>query len=137
MTSPRNEDLHANDEIDGVDSISDRSNAEEFEESSSTNEVGSSGDGATSRGEIGLEERLTGILVDGGDGDLLLQQSNREDRVLQWLQALDMQVMGACRADERLKPLLKINASNDVAEGRLLAQLTQVCCNPGSKRIGV
>lgn len=125
MTSPRNEDFHANDEIDGVDRISDRSNAEEFEESSSTNEVGSSGDGPTSRSEIGLEERLTGILVDGGDGDLLLQQSNREDRVLQWLQALDMQVMGACRADERLKPLLKINASNDVAEGRLLAQLTQ------------
>lgn len=124
---PRNEDFH-NDEIDGADRISDRSNAEGFEDSSSAaNEVGSSGEGATSsRSEIGLEERLTGILVDGGDGDLLLQQSNREDRVLQWLQALDMQVMGACRADERLKPLLKMNASNDAAEGRLLAQLTQV-----------
>ncbi|KAM5556615.1 hypothetical protein ABKV19_024147 [Rosa sericea] len=126
MTGHRNEDFHANDEIDGVDRISDRSNAEEFEDSSAANEVGSSGEGATSSGsEIGLEERLTGILVEGGDGDLLLQQSNREDRVLQWLQALDMQVMGACRADERLKPLLKMNASNDAAEGRLLAQLTQ------------
>ncbi|XP_004307614.1 PREDICTED: uncharacterized protein LOC101294017 [Fragaria vesca subsp. vesca] len=122
---PRNEDFH-NDEIDGANRISDRSNAEGFEDSSAANEVGSSGEGATSsRSEIGLEERLTGILVDGGDGDLLLQQSNREDRVLQWLQALDMQVMGACRADERLKPLLKMNASNDAAEGRLLAQLTQ------------
>ncbi|KAL6128138.1 hypothetical protein ACLB2K_071494 [Fragaria x ananassa] len=123
---PRNEDFH-NDEIDGADRISDRSNAEGFEDSSAAaNEVGSSGEGATSsRSEIGLEERLTGILVDGGDGDLLLQQSNREDRVLQWLQALDMQVMGACRADERLKPLLKMNASNDATEGRLLAQLTQ------------
>ncbi|XP_050385954.1 uncharacterized protein LOC126802378 [Argentina anserina] len=127
MTFPRNEDFH-NDETDGFDRISDRSNAEDFEDSSSAaNEVGSSGEGEStpSRSEIGLEERLTGILVDGGDGDLLLQQSNREDRVLQWLQALDMQVMGACRADERLKPMLKMNASNDAAEGRLLAHLTQ------------
>ena len=119
MTGHRNGDFNGNGEIDGADRISDRSNAEEFE-----NEAGSSGEGATAA--IGLEERLTGILVDGGDGDLLMQQSNREDRVLQWLQALDMQVIGACRSDERLKPLLKMNASNDAAEGRLLAQLTQV-----------
>ncbi|KAI5346533.1 hypothetical protein L3X38_014412 [Prunus dulcis] len=125
MTSPGNQDLHTNDEIDGVDRIADQSNGEELENSSSSNGAESSGVGPASRSEIGLEERLTDILVDEGDGDLLLQQSNREDRVLQWLQALDMQVMGACRADERLKPLLKKNASNDVAEGRLLAQLSQ------------
>ena len=78
-----------------------------------------------SDGEIGLTERLTDILVEDGDGDLLLQRSNRETRVLQWLQALDLQVMGACRADERLKPLLKLNVSNGVAEDRLLDHLIQ------------
>ena len=61
-----------------------------------------------SRSEIGLIECLANILVDEGDEDLLLQRSDQEDRVLQWLQALDLQVMGACRVDERLKPLLKM-----------------------------
>ncbi|XP_068329039.1 uncharacterized protein [Pyrus communis] len=122
MTNRGDRDLLTNDEIDCV---GDQSNGGELENSSPTNGVGSSAAGPASRSETGLEERLTGILVDEGDGDLLLQQSNREDRVLQWLEALDMQVMGACRADERLKPLLKMNASNDVAEDRLLAQLSQ------------
>lgn len=80
-----------------------------------------------SRTETWLTDRLTDVLVYGGDGDLLLQQSDREDRVLQWLRALDMQVIGACRADERLKPLLKMNASNGVAEDCLLAHLSRVC----------
>ncbi|CAF1808154.1 hypothetical protein HID58_058574 [Brassica napus] len=48
-----------------------------------------------------------------------------EDRVLRWLQALDIQVLGACRGDERLKPLLKLDVSNGVAEDRLLAHLSQ------------
>ncbi|TQD73333.1 hypothetical protein C1H46_041123 [Malus baccata] len=122
MTNHGDRDLHTNDEIDCV---GDQSNGGELENSSASNGVGGAGAGPASRSETGLEERLTGILVDEGDGDLLLQQSNREDRVLQWLEALDMQVMGACRADERLKPLLKMNASNDVAEDRLLAQLSQ------------
>ncbi|XP_010517376.1 PREDICTED: uncharacterized protein LOC104792836 isoform X1 [Camelina sativa] len=56
-----------------------------------------------------------------GGGDFLVG----EDRVLRWLQALDMQVMGACRGDERLKPLLKLNVSNGMAEDRLLAHLSQ------------
>ncbi|PWA59174.1 hypothetical protein CTI12_AA392300 [Artemisia annua] len=34
-------------------------------------------------------------------------------------------VTGACRVDERLKPLLKVNASSSVAEHRLLSHLTQ------------
>lgn len=71
--------------------------------------------------------RLTEIFVEDGDEDLLLQRSDREDGVLQWIRALDMQVMGACRADERLKPLLKLNVSTGVAEDRLLAHLSQVC----------
>ncbi|KAK4353823.1 hypothetical protein RND71_026017 [Anisodus tanguticus] len=48
-----------------------------------------------------------------------------ETNVLQWLLALDLQVMGACRADERLKPLLKLNVSAGAAEDRLLAHLSQ------------
>ncbi|XP_010256647.1 PREDICTED: uncharacterized protein LOC104596991 isoform X2 [Nelumbo nucifera] len=73
----------------------------------------------------GFTERLRGMFGDEGDGDLLLQQSDREQSVLQWLQALDFQVSGACRADERLKPLLKLNASSGIAEDRLLAHLNQ------------
>ncbi|KAG4127768.1 hypothetical protein ERO13_D10G243800v2 [Gossypium hirsutum] len=84
-----------------------------------------SGQNGEVRNEIGLTERLTDIFVEENNGDLLLQQSDREDRVLQWLQALDMQVIGACRTDERLKPLLKVNVSNGVAEDRLLAHLSQ------------
>lgn len=76
--------------------------------------------------DVGLTDRLTAILVGDGDGDLLLQQSDGEDNVLQWLQALDMQVMGACRSDERLKPLLKRSASGCVADDTLLAHLSQV-----------
>ena len=114
------------------------SNGEDFDDSSSVDSGSSScgagssashafsGENSGSRSEAGLTERLAEILVDEGDGDLLIQQSNREDRLLQWLQALDMQVMGACRADERLKPLLKMNAACGVAEDPLLTQLSQV-----------
>lgn len=76
--------------------------------------------------DVGLTDRLMEILVGDGDGDLLLQQIDGEENVLQWLQALDMQVMGACRADERLKPLLKRSASGGVADDTLLAHLSQV-----------
>ncbi|KAL7108788.1 hypothetical protein ACP275_06G135400 [Erythranthe tilingii] len=72
-----------------------------------------------------VTRRLREIFVEDGDGDLLLQRSDREDGVLQWLRALDMQVMGACRADERLKPMLKLNVSTGVAEDRLLDHLSQ------------
>ncbi|KAJ4720005.1 Flocculation protein [Melia azedarach] len=106
-----------------IDDRADQSNGDDYTDTSS---VSSTGDVSNvgSR-EIGLTERLTDIFVDERDGDLLLQHSDREDRVLQWLQALDMQVMGACRADERLKPLLKSNASCGIAEDRLLAHLSQ------------
>ncbi|RZB67692.1 uncharacterized protein LOC114385451 [Glycine soja] len=117
MANWRERDLFHIDEIDPVDA----SNGEDFDDSSSVDSATSDG----SRTQVGLTERLTDILVDERDGDLLIQQTNREDRLLWWLQALDMQVMGACRADERLKPLLKMNASCGVAEDPLLAQLTQ------------
>ncbi|KAH9602838.1 hypothetical protein KSS87_022751 [Heliosperma pusillum] len=96
-------------------------------ESSSSNDVIATVSGSTTA-EIrfssggGLAERLNEIIMEGGDGDLLMQQSMRESNFLQWLQALDFQVMGACRADERLKPLLKVN---DAAEDRLLSHLSQ------------
>ncbi|KAM7270268.1 hypothetical protein ACFE04_029482 [Oxalis oulophora] len=92
------------------------------------------------RSNGGLTEILTEILVEEGDGDLLLIQrsdggddndsSSTSSGVLQWLQALDMQVMGACRADERLKPLLKFNVSSTTGliaaeDYGLLAHLTQ------------
>lgn len=118
MANWRERDLFHIDEIDPVDA----SNGEDFDDSSSVDSATSDG----SRTQVGLTERLTDILVDERDGDLLIQQTNREDRLLWWLQALDMQVMGACRADERLKPLLKMNAACGVAEDPLLAQLTQV-----------
>lgn len=86
----------------------------------------SSGDGSLSENGIRLTERLTDILVERGDGDLMLQQSNQYDMLLQWLQALDMQVIGACRADERLTPLLKLNAPGGADDDRLLVHLSQV-----------
>lgn len=134
MANQRERDLFHGDGTDPVDP----SNGEDFNDSMSVDSEssceggGSSasssspGEDGGSRSEVGLTERLTGILVDEGDGDLLIQQTNREDRLLQWLQALDMQVMGACRADERLKPLLKMNTACGVSEDPLLAQLTQV-----------
>ncbi|CAI9295905.1 unnamed protein product [Lactuca saligna] len=53
-----------------------------------------------------------------------MQRNTQEGTVVQWLQALDMQVLGACRADEKLKPMLKLNVSN-AAEDRLLSHLSR------------
>ncbi|KAI9156735.1 hypothetical protein LWI28_011347 [Acer negundo] len=112
-----------------IDDRVDQSNGEDCTDSSMSMSMSSTSGGvetsAVGSREIGLTERLTEVFVEEGDGDLLLQRSDREDRVLQWLLALDMQVMGACRADERLKPLLKSNAFSGVAEDRLLAHLSQ------------
>ncbi|CAN8317425.1 unnamed protein product [Cochlearia groenlandica] len=81
----------------------------------------SDGDAGSERtsNEIGDSDPLAS---EGGGGEFLLGE---DDRVLRWLQALDMQVLGACRGDERLKPLLKLNVSNGIAEDRLLAHLSQ------------
>ncbi|KAL4576171.1 hypothetical protein LXL04_012260 [Taraxacum kok-saghyz] len=87
-----------------------------------------SGDSSTRRSGngIGLAARLTDLFVgDGDNDDELLMQRSVQGTVMQWLQALDMQVMGACRADERLKPLLKLNVSSGVTEDRLLSHLSQ------------
>jgi hypothetical protein len=39
---------------------------------------------------------------------------------------LRQQLMGACRADERLRPLLTLNVSCGAADDRLIAHLAQV-----------
>ncbi|KAI4302417.1 hypothetical protein MLD38_038164 [Melastoma candidum] len=86
-------------------------------------EAAGSGGGAA---RVLMTERLRDAMLREGGGDLLLQNDDRDDRVVQWLRALDMQVEGACRADERLKPLLKLtSASGGGAEDPLLAQLSQ------------
>ncbi|KAJ0705277.1 hypothetical protein HanPI659440_Chr14g0571731 [Helianthus annuus] len=114
-------------------SVDDRDVNDENEDSSSvscgeerTDAV--SGDSSTRRSGngIGLADRLTDLFVGDGDSDddLLIHRS-AHGTVMQWLQALDMQVMGACRADERLKPLLKLNVSSGVAEDRLFSHLSQ------------
>lgn len=106
---------------DAGENHDDRSNdGEDVSDSSSidSRSNGSGRDNETTR----IESRISDPLTDGGGRDFLLG----EDRVLRWLQALDMQVLGACRGDERLKPLLKLNLSNGMAEDRLLAHLSQV-----------
>ena len=92
--------------------------------------VSSSLDEAAELANRSVTRRLTDILVEDRDADLLLQTSGREEGVIQWLRALDLQVTGACRADERLKPLLKLNVSAAMAEDGLLSHLSQVfMCN--------
>ncbi|GMH26959.1 hypothetical protein Nepgr_028802 [Nepenthes gracilis] len=140
MADDKTQDFINDRKIDGVDSF-DQTDGDGFVDSSSvissssnietstTGSVVSPTAGREDSGlgnRIGLADRLTEILLENGDGDLLLQRSDREGNFLQWLQALDLQVMGACRADERLKPLLKMkNASGGAAEDRLLAHLSQ------------
>ncbi|XP_045828742.1 uncharacterized protein LOC123920523 isoform X2 [Trifolium pratense] len=135
MANRRERDLIHRDGVDPLDgedfNFDDSSSVESYAGSGSGGgSVASSSspgddDGGGLRSEVGLTERLTDIIVDESDGDLLIQQTNCEERLLQWLQALDMQVIGACRADERLKPLLKMNTVSGVSEDPLLTQLIQ------------
>ena len=116
--------------IDGDDDTRE-SNINEIVESEDTStnvefSVGNLTKNGETSGSRNLTNRLSEILVEEGDGDLLLQQSDRESNFLRWLQALDFQHIGACRIDERLKPLLKINVSAGVAEDCLLSHLSQV-----------
>ncbi|KAL3521179.1 hypothetical protein ACH5RR_019328 [Cinchona calisaya] len=111
--------------IDDVEDRIDRSNGSDCsDESTSTVDDDSSSLLRTSS-SISRDSAVTSTEEEEEDGDLLLQQSDRVDNLVQWLRALDVQVIGACRADERLKPLLKLNACSGAAEDRLLAQLCQ------------
>eukprot|EP00252_Welwitschia_mirabilis_P007314 TRINITY_DN1855_c0_g1_i2.p1 TRINITY_DN1855_c0_g1~~TRINITY_DN1855_c0_g1_i2.p1 ORF type:complete len:273 (-),score=30.96 TRINITY_DN1855_c0_g1_i2:147-965(-) len=76
------------------------------------------------RTQIGIAQRLREVLQ-GGENRDFLHQSDTGNGVLQWLQALDLQIMGACRADERLRPMLQLNVSCSTADDKLLAQLNQ------------
>ncbi|KAK6164336.1 hypothetical protein DH2020_001200 [Rehmannia glutinosa] len=62
--------------------------------------VSLSGVEAPASASSSITRRLTGFFLEDGDEDLLLQRNDRENDVLQWMGALDMRVMGACRADE-------------------------------------
>lgn len=99
------------------------------EDSSSVRRDEASTDAVSGDSSTNVVVRLTDLFVGDNDNDdvddLLIQRSN-QGTVMQWIQALDVQVMGACRADERLKPLLKLNVSSGVAEDRLLSHLSQV-----------
>ncbi|KAM0043119.1 hypothetical protein Hdeb2414_s0010g00337541 [Helianthus debilis subsp. tardiflorus] len=88
--------------------------------------TGAGEDAPTNGNDAGFADRLTDLLVGEGDrdSDLLMQRNTQQGTVMRWLLALDVHVMGACRADERLKPLLKVNASSG-AEDRLLSHLSQ------------
>ncbi|XP_073009022.1 uncharacterized protein [Typha latifolia] len=83
---------------------------------------GSSGPSSSRGGSCdSFNERLR----DESDGDLSLDRNHGDSMVIQWLRALDLQVIGGCRADERLKPLLKLNVSSGAAEDRFMEQLSQ------------
>ncbi|KAK4353185.1 hypothetical protein RND71_028703 [Anisodus tanguticus] len=77
--------------------------------------------------EVELDETTPSLSSPSNGDDAVYNDvfGSGETNVLQWLLALDLQVMGACRADERLKPLLKLNVSAGAAEDRLLAHLSQ------------
>ncbi|MQL77102.1 hypothetical protein Taro_009501 [Colocasia esculenta] len=125
MVCPRKENIEEGSEGEGLDRADgvDREGSGEINGSrtSGAPEEGH-GSGRASRGFLA---RLTDALREGGDDDLLFESGEEECGMLQWLRALDLQVLGACRADERLKPLLKFNISEGVAEDRLISQLSQ------------
>ena len=73
-----------------------------------------------SRSEIGLMERLTDILVNEGDGDLLLQQSDWEDRVLQW------SVLGQGR--EQYGAMIGNDENSGFMGFALLGLWVSICC---------
>ena len=116
---PKRKGLGDGDEgSDGADRVSGGDSSEESREM----------DGSSGRGlSASLTRRLRDALRNDGDSDLLLDGGDLENGVLQWLRALDSQVLGACRADERLNPMLKLNVSSGVAEYQLMAHLSQVC----------
>ncbi|CAI9774866.1 unnamed protein product [Fraxinus pennsylvanica] len=96
-------------QIDDVDNL-DQNSSDEASSSQSVDE-------ASAAGNPSVRGRSREVRVEDGE--------DREDGVLHWLLSPDKHVMGACRADERLKPLLKLNVSNGAAEDRLLAHLSQ------------
>ncbi|OAY66215.1 hypothetical protein ACMD2_14946 [Ananas comosus] len=126
MASPRKEGLAKGE----MPEASDRPLSDDAIDESRENE-GSEASGAletprrSEGGDGGLAERPGDALRGGSDEDLVLERTDGEIGALQWLRALDLQFLGACRADERLKPLLKLNVSSGAKEDRLISQLSQ------------
>lgn len=96
-------------QIDDADNL-DQNSCDEASSSQSVDE-------ASAAGSPSVRRRSREVRVEDGE--------DREGGILHWLLSPDKHVMGACRADERLKPLLKLNVSNGAAEDRLLAHLSQ------------
>lgn len=69
---------------------------------------------------------LSDILTGRRELDMVMRQADREDGSLRWLQALDLQVLGACRTDERRNPFLGWNTPCLGSDDQLLAHLGQV-----------
>ncbi|OVA06473.1 hypothetical protein BVC80_479g57 [Macleaya cordata] len=138
MVNSKEDEFVGNNEIEGsdlgnqaTDDVSEGFSVGISSMNMDTSDIGSVGPSMVSHGrknvgtDGGFTDRLRDILSGEGDEDLFLQSSDRENNFFQWLQALDIQLIGACRADERMKPLFKLNVSSGVAEDRLLAHLSQ------------
>ncbi|PKA52007.1 hypothetical protein AXF42_Ash008236 [Apostasia shenzhenica] len=100
--------------------------SEDYSEISGSDPIEASDDGRTSGGIAGgLPARVRDVLRIGAEGDLSRSSADVENEIIQWIRALDLQIIGGCRADERLKPLLKLNVSSGAADDQFMAQLIQ------------
>ncbi|KAL6959396.1 hypothetical protein U1Q18_039546 [Sarracenia purpurea var. burkii] len=87
-----------------------RTNRDGFDDSTSSVELSANSGG--SNDGVGSGGGLTEILSEEGVGDLLCLCSFSR-----------LRIYGACRADERLKPFMKLNVSSGGVEYHLLAHL--------------
>lgn len=85
--------------------------------------------GMDSKGKMmrtGLESALETSQIWLSAEEPATQLGTAPEDSLKWLQALDLQVVGACRTDERLQLLLRWNVLCFGSDGKLLAHLDQV-----------
>ncbi|PKU68881.1 uncharacterized protein LOC110108420 [Dendrobium catenatum] len=129
MVCPRREGFEEEAKGDSSDRFDLAQESEGSDESFEIEGSESSGDSIDVQNSGGLSGAFSGrirdVLRDGADANLLLGREEVENGIFQWLQALDLQVIGGCRADERLKPLLKLNATGGAAEDQFMVQLVQ------------
>ncbi|XP_073387804.1 uncharacterized protein [Physcomitrium patens] len=85
--------------------------------------------GMDSKGKMmrtGLESALETSQIWLSAEEPATQLGTAPEDSLKWLQALDLQVVGACRTDERLQLLLRWNVLCFGSDGKLLAHLDQL-----------
>ncbi|KAG0466614.1 hypothetical protein HPP92_018194 [Vanilla planifolia] len=126
MVRPRKEGSSEETNGDSYDRL-DQSN-EDSDDSSQVNGSGSSGapfDDRSGEGAAGGLPVRVSEFREEADLYPLLGGVGIGKGFMQWLRALDLQFMGGCRMDERLKPLLKLNASSGAAEDQLMSRLIQ------------